>query len=132
MEQILNENCVTNKLINVTQWKSKVKELTKLSDPVDIEYLLGYLKARKCIIMDKVGSEDVIIMSADVGTMPTISDVEKGKYDIARTKEILEKQLGDISERKTQAEEKARVNLKQGLRSSVSSIVIKYAKMQYF
>lgn len=125
MEQILNENCVTNKLINVTQWKSKVKELTKLSDPVDIEYLLGYLKARKCIIMDKVGSEDVIIMSADVGTMPTISDVEKGKYDIARTKEILEKQLGDIAERKTQAEEKARVNLKQGLRSSVSSIVIK-------
>lgn len=121
MEQILSENGVTNKLINVTQWKSKVKELTKLSDPMDIEYLLGYLKARKCIIMDKVGSEDVIIMSADVGTMPTISDVEKGKYDIARTKEILEKQLGDIAERKTQAEEKARVNLKQGLRSSVSS-----------
>jgi len=94
-----------------------MRELTKLSDPVDLEFMLGYLKATKRIVTDKVGSEEVLLMSP-VGTQPKITAVEKGKYDIARTKEILEKQLNDITDKAHQAEERARASLKQGRRNT--------------
>lgn len=123
MDRIQTEPSVTSKLMNIDTWKTKVAELTSIKDPTDIEYVTRYLSSRKCILVDKVGSEEVIMMGA-VGTYPKISVVEKGKYDISRTKEILEKQLEGITEKKVAAEEKARANLKQGLRTAVSCTVI--------
>lgn len=123
MEKVLSESSLLNKLMNIEKWRTSVSQLTQFKDPTDMEYLLGYLKAKKCLLMDKVGSEEVIIMTA-LGTTPKISDVEKGKYDIVRTKEILEAQLQTMTEKKDQAVEKAKASLKQGLRSTVSFIKI--------
>lgn len=104
--------------MSTSAWISKVRDITKLSEQNDLNYLLGYLKSRKQLVLDKVGSEDVIQMNA-TGTLTKITDVEKGKYDIARTQEILEAQLNDITEKARQAEERARASLKQGRRNTV-------------
>ncbi|CAL8100251.1 unnamed protein product [Orchesella dallaii] len=116
-ESINNDSSLQNKLMNVALWNSKVRELTSVADATDLEFLLGFMKARKLIVMDKVGSEEVVFMSSS-GSQPKISDVEKGKYDILRTQEILETQLNDITEKAEQAEERARSALKQGRRNT--------------
>ncbi|ODN00450.1 Charged multivesicular body protein 7 [Orchesella cincta] len=116
-ESVVSNVSLQNKLMNVSLWNSKVREVTSLADATDLEFFLGYMKARKLIVIDKVGSEEVVFMSS-TGSQPKITDVEKGKYDITRTKEILETQLNDITEKAQQAEERARAALKQGRRNT--------------
>lgn len=104
--------------MSVASWNAKICDLTKLTEPLELRYLLEYLKSRKSILLDKVGSEEVVMLVSG-RTHSKISDVEKGKYDITRTKEILEGQLSSISEKAQQAETRARESLKQGRRNTV-------------
>jgi len=90
----------------------------------DSDLILEYLKAKKRIVTDKIGHEEVLCMASSNQVHPVIGPVERGKYDAMRTKELLESRVSEMETKCEAAVANAKKALKEGKRSTVSNFMV--------
>jgi len=105
------------KLMSVEEWAQEISALTGLKGK-DEEILLGYMDSISVTARSKIGNYEVIKL-VNPGSNQEITDIEKGKYDVEKTKSYLERKLNEMHIRHSQAEHNARRLLNEGKRNAV-------------
>jgi hypothetical protein len=115
------EDRLKNKILSISQFSEQLRQGLGLEGDVDI--VLSFAKSKNAIVTDKVGHEDVVLMGSEGSNNnkpPVISQVERGKYDVHRTKQILESSLEDLETKSSAAHASAKKALGEGKRNTVS------------